>query len=415
MLTKYKGKELFVENVSLTKLAKKYNTPVYVYSQGKIENNFKAYKDGFKDVKSIICYAMKANSNNTILKLLAKLGAGADIVSGGELYRALKAGINPQKIVYSGVGKTSKEIEFAVKSNILMFNAESLEEVENINKIAGKLKKKARISFRVNPDVDVHTHKYITTGKKGNKFGIMYNDAFDIYMKVSKMKNIEIVGIDSHIGSQLLEVKPYNVAATRIAKLIDRLEATGIKIKYIDIGGGLGIKYTNSDKPQTPANLKKAIIAVYSKYKDKTIIVEPGRSMIGDAGVLVGEVVYRKTSGGKNFIITNLAMNDLIRPALYEAYHEVLPVKKTSKKQQIADIVGPVCESSDFIAKDRKFPILEQGELIAVESAGAYGMAMASQYNSRTRGAEVLVKGSNVRVIQKRETVEDLISKEIKL
>ena len=414
MLTKYKGKELFVENVSLTKLAKKYNTPVYVYSQTKIEDNFKAYKDGFKDVKSIICYAMKANSNNTILKLLAKLGAGADIVSGGELYRALKAGINPQKIVYSGVGKTSAEIEFALKSNILMFNAESLEEVENINKIAGKLKKKARISFRVNPDVDVHTHKYITTGKKGNKFGIMYNDAFDMYVKVSKMKNIEIVGIDSHIGSQLLEVKPYNVAATRISKLIDRLEATGIKIKYIDIGGGLGIKYTSSDKPQTPANLKKAIMAVYSKYKDKTIIVEPGRSMIGDAGVLIGEVVYRKTSGGKNFIITNLAMNDLIRPALYEAYHEVLPVKKTAKKQQVADIVGPVCESSDFIAKDRKFPILEQGEFIAVESAGAYGRAMASQYNSRIRGAEILIKGSTVKVIRKEENIQDLMTKETK-
>ena len=242
----------------------------------------------------------------------------------------------------------------------------------------------------------------------------MYDDAFDIYMKVSKMKNIEIVGIDSHIGSQLLEVKPYNVAASRIAKLIDRLEATGIKIKYIDIGGGLGIKYINFDKPQTPTSLKKEVMAVYSKYKDKTIIVEPGRSMVGDAGVLVGEVVYRKKSGGKNFIITNLAMNDLIRPALYEAYHEILPVKKSVKKQQVVDIVGPVCESSDFIAKDRKFPILEQGEFIAVESAGAYGMAMASQYNSRTRGAEILVKGSTAKVIQKRETLEDLMLKETK-
>ena len=414
MLTKYKGSELFIENVSLTKLAKKYNTPLYVYSQTKIEENFKAYKDGFKDVQTIICYAMKANSNHSILKLLAKLGAGADIVSGGELYRALKAGISAQKIVYSGVGKTSQEIEFALKSGILMFNAESFEEVENINKIAGKLKKKARISFRVNPDVDVHTHKYITTGKKGNKFGIMYNDAFDMYVKVSKMKNIEIVGIDSHIGSQLLEVKPYNVAATRISKLIDRLEATGIKIKYIDIGGGLGIKYTSSDKPQTPANLKKAIMAVYSKYKDKTIIVEPGRSIIGDTGVLLGEVIYRKKTGNKNFIITNLAMTDLIRPALYEAYHEILPVKKTSKKQEIADIVGPVCESSDFIAKDRKFPILEQGEFIAVESAGAYGRAMASQYNSRTRGAEILVKGSTAKVIRKEENIQDLMTKEIK-
>lgn len=414
MLTKYKDSELFIENISLTKLAKKYNTPLYVYSQTKIEENFRAYQDGFKDIPNIICYAMKANSNHSILKLLAKLGAGADIVSGGELYRALKAGIPAKKIVYSGVGKTSKEIEFALRSGILMFNAESFEEVENINKIAGKLKKKAKISFRVNPNVDAHTHKYITTGKYGNKFGIMYEDAFELYIKVSKMKNIEIAGIDSHIGSQILEVAPFKMAAIKIAKLIDKLEANGIKIKYIDIGGGLGIKYTSSDKPQKPSKLKKQIMSVYSKYKDKTIIVEPGRSIIGDTGVLLGEVIYRKKTGNKNFIITNLAMTDLIRPALYEAYHEILPVKKTSKKQEIADIVGPVCESSDFIAKDRKFPILEQGEFIVVESAGAYGRAMASQYNSRIRGAEILIKGSTVKVIREEESIEDLMVKEIK-
>ena len=413
-MLKYSKNELYIENVSLAKLAKKYDTPLYVYSQTKIEDNFKAYKDGFKDVRNIICYAMKANSNHSILKLLAKLGCGADIVSGGELYRALKAGIPAKKIVYSGVGKTIQEIEFALKSDILMFNCESFEEVEQINKIAGKLKKKAKVSFRINPNVDAHTHKYITTGKHGNKFGIMYEDAFDIYMKVSKMKNIEIVGVDSHIGSQILEVAPFKMAALKVAKLIDKLEANGIKIKYIDIGGGLGIKYTKTDKPQKPVELKKQVMSVYSKYKDKTIIVEPGRSIIGDTGILVGEVIYRKKTGSKNFIITNLAMTDLIRPALYEAYHEVLPVKKISKKQEITDIVGPVCESSDFIAKDRKFPILEQGEFIAVESAGAYGRAMACQYNSRIRGAEILVKGSKTIVIRKAETIEDLMAKEIK-
>ena len=408
----YVKNELFVEKVSVSKLAKKFGTPLYIYSQDKLESNFNAYKTGFKGVDSIICYAMKANSNYSILKLLAKLGAGTDIVSGGELYRALKAGINPQKIVYSGVGKTVKEIEFALKSNILMFNVESFEELEKLNNIAGKLKKKARISFRVNPNVDAHTHKYITTGKEGNKFGIRYEDA--IYIKAFKMKNIEVVGVDSHIGSQILDVSSFKLAAEKMSKLIDKLEESGIKIKYIDIGGGLGIKYKSADKPQKPIDLRKTIMPVYSKYKGKTIIVEPGRAIVGDTGILVGEVLYRKTSGTKNFIITNLAMNDLIRPALYESYHNVIPVKKSSKKQKVADVVGPVCESGDFIAKDRKLPVFEQGEFIAVECAGAYGRAMASQYNSRPRGAEVLVKGSKVKVIRKAETIEDLMSKEIK-
>ena len=413
-MLKYVRSELFIEKVAVSKLAKKYNTPLYVYSQKKLEENFNAYKNGFKGVNTIFCYAMKANSNHSILKLLAKLGAGADIVSGGELYRALKAGINPQKIVYSGVGKTVQEIEFALKSNILMFNVESFEELEKINKIAGKLNKKARISFRVNPNVDAHTHKYITTGKEGNKFGIRYEDALDIYIKASKMKNIEVVGVDSHIGSQILDVSPFKLAAQKMSALIDKLEENGINIKYIDIGGGLGIKYTAKDKPQKPIDLRKLIMPIYSKYKNKTIIVEPGRAIVGDTGILVGEVLYRKTTGTKNFIITNLAMTDLIRPALYESYHNVLPVKKSSKKQQIADIVGPVCESSDFIAKDRKFPMLEQGEFIAVECIGAYGRAMASQYNSRLRGAEILVKGSAVKVIRKAETIEDLMSNEVK-
>ena len=390
-MLKYKNNELYIGKTALSKLAKKYGTPLYVYSKEKLTSNFKAYIDGFKDTDSIICYALKANSNENILKLLSKLGAGADIVSGGELKKALFAGIKAQKIVYSGVGKTAREIEYALKSNILMFNVESFEELEQINKIAGKLKKKARISFRVNPDVDAHTHKHITTGKFGTKFGVMYEDAFGFYKKAAAMKNIEVVGIDSHIGSQILDVKPFKLAAEKISKLIDKLEAAGIKIKYIDIGGGLGIKYKKEDKPQTPADLKKIVMSVYSKYKDKTIIVEPGRSIVGDAGILLGQIVYRKTTGTKNFIITNIGMNDLIRPALYDAYHNVLPVKKSSKKQKVADIVGPICESDDFVAKDRKFPMLEQGEFIAVECAGAYGRAMASEYNSRPIVKEVII------------------------
>ena len=400
-----------MEKVSLLKLAKKYDTPLYVYSKGKIESNFNLYKKSFKSIDSIICYAVKANSNHGILKILANLGAGADVVSGGELYRVLKAGISSQKIVYSGVGKTSSEIEFALKSNILMFNVESFEEVQQINKTAQKLKTKARISFRVNPNVDPHTHKHITTGKFGSKFGIMYEDAFELYMKANKMKNIEIVGIDSHIGSQLLDITPYKLAAEKISKLIDKLEENKINIKYIDIGGGLGIKYTDTDKPQHPLNLRKAVMSIYSKYKNKTIIVEPGRSIVGDAGILLGQVIYRKTTGSKNFIITNVAMNDLIRPALYDSYHNILPVKKTSKNRQIADIVGPICETGDYIAKDRSFPIIEKEEYIAIESAGAYGRAMASQYNSRPRGAELLVDGSKVTVIRKAETIQDLMSK----
>lgn len=411
-MLKYIKNELFMEKVSLLKLAKKYDTPLYVYSKEKIESNFSAYKKGFNHIDNIICYAVKANSNHTILKLLASLGAGADIVSGGELYRVLQAGFPSQKIVYSGVGKTSKEIEFALKSNILMFNVESFEEVQQINKTAQKLKTKAKISFRVNPNVNPHTHKHIITGKFGSKFGVMYEDAFELYIKASKMKNIEIVGIDSHIGSQLLDVAPYKLAAEKISKLIDKLEENGINIKYIDIGGGLGIKYTDTDKPQNPSNLRKAVMSIYSKYKNKTIVIEPGRYIIGDAGIILGQVIYRKTTGGKHFVITNVAMNDLIRPALYDSYHNILPVQKASKKKQITDIVGPICETGDYIAKDRLFPIIDSGEYIAIESAGAYGMAMASQYNSRPRGAEVLVNGSNVSIIRKAETIEDIVKAE---
>lgn len=413
MSIKYINNELFVENIAVSKLANKYGTPIYIYSRKILESNFNSYKQGFNDVNNIICYAAKANSNQNIMRLLAKLGSGADIVSGGELYRTLLAGIKPNRIVYSGVGKTAEEIEYALKSDILMFNVESFEELQQINSIAKKLHKKARISFRVNPDVDPHTHKHITTGKHGSKFGIMYEDAFDLYIAASNMSNIEIVGIDSHIGSQILEVSPYKLAALKLSKLIDSLEKAKIFIQYIDIGGGLGIKYQKSDKPSTPLDLKKAVMSVYSKYKDKTIIVEPGRSIVANAGIMVGKILYRKITGDKKFIIVDIGMNDLIRPTLYDAYHNIIPVQKTTKKPTIVDIVGPICETGDFIAKDRKFPMLSQGELIAVECIGAYGSAMASQYNSRLRAQGIVVDGNKVTGIRKREELKDLVIKEI--
>ncbi|MGE4384691.1 MAG: diaminopimelate decarboxylase [Endomicrobiaceae bacterium] len=413
MEIKYVNNELYVEEMPVSKLAKKYGTPIYIYSKKTLISNFDAYKKGFGDIDSIICYAAKANSNQNIMTILAKLGSGADIVSGGELYRSLLAGIRPDKIVYSGVGKTAEEIEYALKSDILMFNVESFEELQQINLIAKRLHKKARISLRVNPDVDPHTHKHITTGKHGSKFGIRYEDAFDMYMAASKMTNIEIVGVDSHIGSQILEVAPFKQAAVKLSNLIDKLEKAKIVVKYIDIGGGLGIKYQKTEKPPTPEELKKAVMSVYSKYKNKTIIVEPGRSIVASAGIMVGKVLYRKVSGDKKFIIVDMGMNDLIRPTLYDAYHNIIPVKKTSKKPVIVDIVGPICETGDFIAKDRKFPMLSQGELIAVECIGAYGSAMASQYNSRLRAQGIVIDGKKVTGIRKREEFKDLIAKEI--
>lgn len=407
MAIKYIKNELFIEGLSATKIAELYGTPAYIYSKELIVNNFNSYKKAFNN--DIVCYAVKANFNQTLLEILSGLGAGADIVSGGELFKALRAGIDPQKIVYSGVGKTAEEIKYALESNILMFNVESYEELCAINKIAKQMNKKARIAFRVNPNVDPDTHKYIATGKHGTKFGIKYEDAIDMYILAAKMDNIEIVGIDTHIGSQILKIEPYKLAALKIAKLIDKLESLNIHLKYIDIGGGLGIKYEKSQKPPKPIELKKAVMSVFGKYKNKTLIVEPGRSIIGDTGVMLGKVIYRKKSGNKNFLIVDIGMNDLIRPTLYDAYHNILPVKKTSKKPIIMDIVGPICESGDFIAKDRKFPLLEQGDLIAVECIGAYGSSMASQYNSRKRSRGIIVDGKRIIHIRRRDEFEDLL------
>jgi len=410
-MLKYKGNDLFVENVKLSQIAKNYGTQIYVYSKKQITDNFLAYKNGLKSANALVCFSCKTNSNGSILKLLARLGAGADTVSGGEIYRCLKAGFSPEKIVFAGVGKTAKEIEFALKNKVFMFNVESFEELDAIDKIAGKLKTKARIAFRINPNVDPDTHSHIVTGKKGTKFGIPYEDAVSAYLAAKKKKNIIISGIHSHIGSQILETDSYFVAAKRMKKVIDDVAKAGINIEYVNFGGGLGIEYEKGQHAPLPKELAEKVFSVFGK--DKKFIFEPGRSIIGNAGALLAKVIYRKISGGKSFLITDAGMNDLIRPSLYDAYHEILPVKKNSAKKVKTDVVGPICESGDFMGKNRMLPVLDQGEYLIVKDTGAYGAVMSSQYNSQPLAAEVLVDGSKTKLIRKRAEYKDLLLNEI--
>jgi diaminopimelate decarboxylase len=402
----FKGNDLYIEEVKFSDIAAKYGTPVYIYSKDQIINNFKAYKDALSSQDGLICFASKTNANDSILRVLSKLGAGADTTSGGEIFRCVKAGFYPSKIVYAGVGKTNEEIEYALKSKIFMFNVESFEELEAINKIAKKLKTKAKIAFRINPNVDPDTHSYITTGKEGTKFGIPYEDALRAYEIAKKYKNILPIGIHSHIGSQILKVEPFKIAAKKIKKIVDEAAAIGIDIQYINCGGGLGINYQSSQKAPAPKELMQAIFPIFGK--DKKFIFEPGRSIIANAGHLLAKVIYRKKSGGKSFLITNAGMNDLIRPCLYEAYHEIIPIKKTNAKKVKTDIVGPICESGDFMGKDRMFPILAQGEMLLITCAGAYGAAMSSEYNSRPLIAQVLVDKNKTVLIRKRGQYKDL-------
>jgi diaminopimelate decarboxylase len=407
----FKKNDLYIENVKLSNIAKEYGTSTYVYSKQQIVNNYESYKNAMSAKEGLICFACKTNSNGNILKILAGLGAGADTTSGGEIYRCLKAGFNPSKIVYAGVGKTVQEIEYALKSKIFMFNVESFEELDAIDKVAKKLKTKANIAFRINPYVNPDTHSYIVTGKKGTKFGIPYGDALKAYLTAKQKKNINIVGIHSHVGSQILEVEPFIVAAKKIKKIVDEVEKNGMHISYIDCGGGLGIKYEPGEKVPSPKSLMSKLFPTFDK--DKKFIFEPGRSIIGDAGHLLAKVLYRKMSGGKSFLITDAGMNDLIRPTLYEAYHEIIPIKKTNTKKVKTEIVGPICESGDFMGKDRMLPIVEQGGYLLVTCAGAYGACMSSEYNSRPLLAEVLVDGKQTKLIRKRASYKDLISNEI--
>lgn len=403
----YKGHELFAEEVSLRDIVAQVGSPVYVYSQATLERHFKAFEDAFAGAAHTICYSVKANSNLAILKTFVRMGGGVDIVSGGELYRALQAGVDPRKVVYSGVGKRDDEIEYALNTGILMFNVESEQEIDRLNEIAGRLGKKAGIALRVNPDVDPQTHPYITTGLKKAKFGITIERAIEEYKRARAMKHLDILGIDCHIGSQLTKVEPFVDSIKKLKRLIGELKALDINLKYLDIGGGLGIQY-DAEEPPLPADYGSAITAE-TKDLGLHLIFEPGRNLVGNAGILVAKCLYTKERDEKNFIIIDAGMNDLARPALYGSFHGVQPVVKDQDGLVVADIVGPICETGDFLVKERNVPMFKQGDLMAFMSAGAYGFTMSSNYNTRPRVAEVLVNGDKFAVVREREKVEDLV------
>jgi diaminopimelate decarboxylase len=407
----YKDGRLFCEKVDLEDIAEGAGTPCYVYSTQSILDAWRAYDDAFGDLPHLVCYAVKANSSLAVLAMLARAGSGFDIVSGGELFRVLKAGGDPARIVFSGVGKTPAEIELALRSGIRNFNCESEGELSVIDSMAGRLGVTARYSLRVNPDVDAVTHPYISTGLRDHKFGIDIGVAREVYARARSLRNVQASGVSCHIGSQILDYSPILEAAGKVLGLIETLQADGLPVDHVDLGGGLGIAYEAAD--QAPG-----ISDFITDLRDRigrarlTVMIEPGRSIVGPAGVLLTRVLYRKKSPAKEFIIVDAAMNDLIRPALYKAHHEIMPLRQREGDSLIADIVGPVCETGDFLARDREIADVKPGDLLAVCSAGAYGFVQASNYNSRPRGAEVLVEGVAWRLIRARETYEDLINGE---
>ena len=402
----YQDDTLCCEGVRLGDVARQFETPTFVYSQAKLEENYRAFDDALAEIPHLICYSLKANSSLAIGRLLAGLGAGADIVSGGELFKALKMGMDPKKIVYASVGKTQAEIEYALKAQILMFNVESRAELEAIDRIAGRIGAKAGIALRVNPDIDANTHPYITTGMLKYKFGIPPDEALELYRVAREMPNLESRGIQMHIGSQLLTVQPIIEAATKLLSVFWQLREEGIELSYIDIGGGLGITYKD-ETPQGPEFLAKEILPMV-RETGCTLLIEPGRFIAGNAGALLTSVLYVKTNPKKKFVIIDAAMNDLVRPSLYDAYHPILAVTPTEGRETV-DVVGPVCESGDFMAHEREIACVEAGDLLAIKCAGAYGFSMSSNYNARTRAAEVLVKGDQCRLVRRRETYEDLV------
>jgi diaminopimelate decarboxylase len=406
----YRDNELCCEEVALREVAQAVGTPFYLYSHATLKRHYLAFDGAFEGVQRLVCFAAKSNASLAVLTLLGRLGSGLDIVSGGELYRGLKAGIPPEKIVYSGVGKRVEEIDFALKSGILMFNIESLEELEVINRRAGALNTRAPIAVRVNPDVDPKTHPYISTGLKKNKFGIDVETALEGYKAALSLPHIDIVGIDCHIGSQIIEVQPFRDALESLKRLMRELENLGIAIQYLDMGGGLGITY-DREAPPEPAEYARAIGDSLADIPVK-LILEPGRVIVGNAGILVTRALYRKSGKVKNFVIVDAGMNDLLRPTLYGAHHGIQPVLRSGAGHIQADVVGPICESGDFLAQDRDLPAVENGELLAVMSAGAYGFTMASNYCSRPRIPEVMVKGDQFSVIRERQTYADLVAGE---
>ncbi|MDJ0880207.1 MAG: diaminopimelate decarboxylase [Gammaproteobacteria bacterium] len=398
---------LFCEQVPLRTIAETYGTPVYVYSRATLERHWHAFDQALSDRPHLVCYAVKANSNLALLNILARLGSGFDIVSGGELQRVVRAGGDPAKVVFSGVGKQPDEIQMALQQGIRCFNVESEQELHTINEIAGQMQKKAPISFRVNPDVDAKTHPYISTGLKENKFGIAFEQAEQVYLQASALKYIDIMGIDCHIGSQLTELSPFVDALARLLGLIDRLASKGIDIHHLDLGGGLGVRY-QEENPPLPAEWASALNDKLSSFQGE-VVIEPGRAIAANAGILLTRINVIKKNEHKNFAIIDAAMNDLMRPALYKAWQDIIPVHTDANAEAaVYDVVGPICETGDFLGKDRELRV-QPGDLLAIRSSGAYGFTMSSNYNSRPRAAEVIVDGDHHHLVRERESFADLI------
>ena len=403
----YKNEQLYVEDLPVKQLAEEFGTPLYIYSRATLERHWHAFDSALGEHPHLICYAVKANSNIGILDVMAKLGSGFDIVSQGELERVLAAGGEASKVVFSGVAKSRAEIMRALEVGIRCFNVESIAELHHINQIAGEMGKVAPISLRVNPDVDAHTHPYISTGLKENKFGVSVDEAREVYKLAATLPHVKITGMDCHIGSQLTELQPFLDATDRLIRLMEQLKEDGIKLKHLDLGGGLGVTYTDETPPH-PSDYATALLNKLKDYEDLEIILEPGRAIAANAGILVAKVQYLKSNESRNFAITDTGMNDMIRPALYEAYMNIIEIDRTLEREKaIYDVVGPVCETSDFLGKQRELAIAE-GDYIAQRSAGAYGASMSSNYNSRPRTAEVLVDGDKAHLIRRRENLSEL-------
>lgn len=406
----YRNDEMYCEDVPLREIVDAVGTPAYVYSLAQLRDAFRSFDQAFAAIRHLVCFSVKANSNLAVLRAFVNEGSGFDIVSGGELFRVLKAGADPAKVVFSGVGKTREEMEYALRSGILMFNVESEQEMEALNEVAGSIGVTAPVSFRINPDVDPQTHPYISTGMKKSKFGIAIDPAAEAYRRAIALPNLEVVGVDCHIGSQLTSTSPFADAAERVRAFIEVLQGEGADIRYVDLGGGLGIRY-DDEEPPDPADYAKALMEGV-RGLDVTLVLEPGRSMVGNAGILLTRVLYLKRTEAKNFVVVDGAMNDLIRPSLYGAFQGLRPVDRREAEPMTADVVGPICESGDFLAQDRDIQPPEPGDLMAVMSAGAYGFTMASNYNTRPRAAEVLVDGKEFAVVRERETLEGLVAGE---
>lgn len=405
----YRNGILHAEAVALPALARRFGTPCFVYSRAAIEASYRAFEQALDGRDALVCYSVKANSNLSVLALLARLGAGVDIVSGGELARVLAAGGNARKVIFSGVGKTEAEISAALKAGIRCINLESADELERVASVAARLRKRAPIAFRVNPDIDAKTHPYISTGLRSTKFGVPYREAARLYRVAARLRQVEIVGLGCHIGSQMLDPAPLAAAVRRIAALAEKLSQLGIRLRHIDIGGGIGIRYRN-EKPIPVARFLEPCLRALGT-RDETLILDPGRSLVGNAGLLLTRVEYVKVNGSKRFLVVDAAMNDLLRPALYQAWHDIVPVRKKRGRAVVYDVVGPICESGDFLARGRKL-VAGTGDFLAILSTGAYSMVLSSNYNSRPRAPEILVHGSKARMVRPRERVEDLYGSE---